>query len=117
MRNFFFIFPIYPICEKKVFIIPIISYFEEIFAGHIPEFNTPKCEYPLLIFQRHKKTHSLFEKRVFLFALHHLFSFAGLNDECRIRMKCSGSDNAIVSEKIKKINIDNKFRGCYRNEG
>jgi hypothetical protein len=48
-----------------------------------------------------------------LIALHHLFSFAGLKDECRNRIKSSGSDDAIVSEKIKKINLDNKNRFRY----
>jgi len=36
----------------------------------------------------------------FLIALHHLFSFVGLKNECRNRMKRSESDDAIVSKKI-----------------
>jgi hypothetical protein len=44
-----------------------------------------------------------------LIALHHLFSFSGLKDECRSRMKSSGSDDAIVSEKMAKINMNAEF--------
>ena len=42
-----------------------------------------------------------------MIALHHLFSFAGLKDECRNRIeKFYG---AIVSKKIQKINMNAEF--------
>jgi hypothetical protein len=44
-----------------------------------------------------------------LIALHHLFSFVGLKNECRNQIMCSGNDDAIVSEKIEKINMNGEF--------
>jgi hypothetical protein len=72
----------------------------EIFAGHIPEFKTPTCEYPLLFFSEAQKNPALFLRSGTLIALHHLFPFAGLKNERRNRIMNSGRDDIIVSKKI-----------------